>query len=435
MNALTRRLLDSPPPAGASLLNAEGKLMTIDYKNVYRDIAPKEVIIAQAVAAAKVMAGGTLPNLEQVKTGAVNYVCSLAIDKLKGPTRYLLENAVAEFQMIEGERPALPEGLPDNEEARAWRDKFDEFLIAKFDKDLQRAVGPSALGEHFTDSDVDDAEVMNVVVNEISERLAEAGRPMDNANTSEAKPSVNKTLSAAGVVEADLIPYASGVPGAKAAAEDRVIDLVEARGKVELIVGTYALRQGDNFGPFALDELLVSAFDDDNFIAGGAIERMGGTFADQPFFLAYRASPTHKEDTMSAAVAALASGSVIEPPKGAKAKKIKITKPNEAAAAPSLPAAAPPLPGAAAAPPLPPMTSATVAPGVSIDWSSIVNVWTANAQDKDEQIADALGISRGTVGNLRAGKPTRGVKANPAEVRKILLQKVALLQSAADMLA
>lgn len=413
-----------------------------DYKTIYRDIAPKDQIIAGGLAFVRGRVGAAgVVTLDALKEGCVEVVKSLAVEKLYPDFLSVVGDAVALYELLNGSRI---DSVNENR-AEAWRDDFDSALEQAIGTDLARAIGPSCMGEHFTDSDVDDEQVRNAVVREMCERLAEAAMPMDDSDPNNIKPSVNKTLSAAGIVKEDLIPYCNGVEAATdtPVATAATIDDTTARGRVEQVVGAWAIRTGlDNFDPLVLDEILVSAFDDDDFISLGGVERLGGAVADVAYFRTYgRAVPEAKQNTLDAAYLAAMTGEVIEAPKPPSGPKIKITG---AAKSPTSrrgkaqqadpPPSAPPSPGAAVSLPTP-----TAAPGVSDDWGDVARIWRENATDTDSIIAEAFGVSRGTVSNIGMGKASRATAKplSPAvrqKIAKILSEKADKLQDAANSL-
>lgn len=431
----------------------------LDYRTIYRDIAPKAVLIDGALSYARGRLGvAGIVTLDVLKEGALEVVKSLAIDKLRPGIDTLLANAVAGFVTLKGERPA-PGDRGDSDEARMeaglfearvaapWRDAFDDWLIAQIGSDLARAIGPSCMGEHFTDSDVDDPAVRAQVAIEIAHRLAESAMVMhDPGNTGDWVVSVNKTLSAAGIVDSDLLPNTSAQATAATTQEKEtmaIIDEATARARVEQVVQGFAIRTGaDAFDPILLGELLGAAFDEDSFISLGAVERMGGSKEDVDYFRAYLlAAPLEvHSNTMTAAMAALATGAVVEPPKPVKAKRIKVHAAPVPSGGPSSPSpmAPPPLapPGQVSLPSAPGGASTPLPPVAGDgDYGNVVKLWREHGKDNDESIGKHLGVSRAQVSNIGGGK----VKCplTPAQrqaIQAALNVKIAGLMSARDLL-
>ncbi len=413
-----------------------------DYKTIYAGIAPVEKIVSGALAYARARVGAAgVVTLDVLQEGSLAVIKSLAVEKLKPDVEALLADGAAMFEMLNGSRPAV------ESEAQAWRDAFDEHLMAALGTDMQKAIGPSALGEHFTDSDVDDLEVRGKVAFELAERLAESAQVYDTTNPNAVKVHAVKTLELAGVGHLDLAPHATGGT-AVAAPVAPSIDEPTARARVEQIVGAFAIRQGDNFDPIVASELLSAAFDDDHFISVGAIERMGGGVQDTPYFGAYQmAAPLEAAgNTLAAAMAALVSGAVVTAPKKTgkkikvdpKAGAIPLAPPAVVSPTPAQPAAAPPL-----APPPPPSlhpaaagASTLTAPSLNGDYAEVVRIWRAVGKDTDQSIGEAVGVSRPQVGNIATGKAKLALdQARKEALRTVLLHKSIQMQRAADLLA
>lgn len=394
-----------------------------DFKNVYRSLETRKDEIIQNARSA---VGSARVPVATLKEAAFAAATTMAAAMLAPAVAHALDNAAIEFQMMTGNRPTTNET-----ELNAWLDAFDAHMLAAFTPELQKAIGPGALGEMFSDCDLDDDKLRADAADTIALRLAEAARPLDNANTDMAKPSVNKTLSAVGIVETDLAPYALADGKAKADVEERVITEPEARGKVEAIVGAYALRIGGvAFDPLSFDALLNNAFDMDHFISVGALVELCGAekeaLSARPFFVAYmQAAPlSAKGDTMSAALAALANGKPVEPPKVTKPKPPKITPATTTAVAPPPP---PPVGQPAVAQVGVPVAAAGAgkpASAIDGDATSAIVLWRDTmTKFNDQSLADACGVSRGTIGNAAAGKAKITLTAEQREKIKATLQQ------------
>lgn len=385
----------------------------MDYLNIYRDIAPKETIVNGALAYARGRVGSHgVVTLDALKEGALEVVKTLATDKLAAWLDRLLADSSSVYEMVNGARP---DGEQD-----AWLDAFEAHLLGDLGADLQRVIGPSVIGEHFTDPDVDDPEIRLTVAREAAVHLAHNVMPMDDSDPNNVKPSINKTLSAAGVVDTDFSPYMSGKAITVSTVAKSFIDEPQARAAVERIAGAYALRMADKFDPLVLDELLASAFDDDHFISIGGIERLGGTVADQLYFASYiKAAPGEaRSNTLSAAMEAFTSGALVETPKPAAGNKIKVDgapvsgrgrKGKGATVASQATQAV-----ASASPGVPPQTVNLAVPAAvptptvpggapHSNWNDIVTLW-ADCKITDERIASFFDVSRGHISNVRAGK-------------------------------
>ncbi len=402
-----------------------------DYKNIYAGIAPVEKIVSGALAYARARVGAAgVVTLDVLQEGSLAVIKSLAVEKLKDGVEMLLADATASYQMFSGERPA-----GEGPEAHDWRDGFDMHLLDALGSDMQKAIGPSAIGEHFTDADVDDLDVRGKVAHELAERLAESAQVYDRRDPNNVKVDIAKTLNLAGVSGAELVVHAATATGRAIADAAPSIDEPTARARVEQVVGAYAIRQGDAFDPIVASELLSAAFDEDHFIAVGAIERMGGVVADQAYFAAYQAAAPLEAagNTLAAAMAALVSGAVVEAPKKT-GKKIKVDpeaglvapSPQAVAVPTSQPVVAPPL-----APPSPSKPSTQTTAGASTlatstadgDYADVVRIWRKVGKDTDQSIGEAVGVSRPQVGNIAAGKAKLALDPAQKEALKRLLQQ------------
>lgn len=397
----------------------------LPYSQIFTMMADhKSAILAEGVRQAQTMANGGLPTLDMIKGACADYARHIAKSWLLPGAIETLQKAVAGYVAQMG--PRQDGSDPD---AVAWRDAFDEHIMDVIGKDMLRDIGQDFIGEWITDSEIDNPDTLNRAAQVMTERLVEA------AVKNRAPGAV---LSEIGIVHADLLPYCA-VPSAEQAAaakiEAKPIDEAVARAHVERIVGNYAIKLGAaNFDMVAVGELLKSAFDDEEFLALGYIETLGGARADWPYFAAYmKASPTHLSDTLNAAFMASITGQVVDMPKGApkppKEKKERKTKATTGGGETSATGAPP----AGIAAPLP--RTDTSRPGEAADLRRVIELMREHGSDGEEALGKVLGVSRGTVNNIvkkgKAWTPTDDVKT---KVFELLCHRIDGLTHARDLL-
>lgn len=382
----------------------------------------KAAILAEGVRQAQMLAPGALPTLDMIKGACVGYAREIGKQWLLPGAIETLQGAVTTYATQMGPRPGTA-GDPDEV---AWRDAFDEHIMDVIGKENLRDIGQDFIGEWLTDSEIDNPDTLNRAAQVMTDRL------LDAAAKGRAPGAL---LAEIGIVHSDLLPFcaAPSADQVKAAAiEAKPIDEAVARGHVERVVGAYGIKLGAaNFDMVAVTELLKSAFDDEEFLALGYIETLGGKREDWPYFAAYaKASPTHIDDTVNAAFMAAITGQVVEMPKVApkppKEKKERKTKATAGAANPAVGAPPPPVSVATA-----PATTA----GEAADLRRVIELMREHGSDGEEALGKVLGVSRGTVNNIvkkgKAWAPTPEVKA---EVKALLMSRIGGLQAAVDLL-
>jgi len=408
----------------------------LPYSQIFTMMAAhKAAILAEGVRQAQMLAPGALPTLDMMKGACVGYAREIGKQWLLPGAIETLQGAVATYQTQMGPRPATPISAGDPDSI-AWRDAFDEHIMDVIGKDMLRDIGQDFIGEWLTDSEIDNPDTLTRAAQVMTDRLLDAA-VRGRAN--------GALLAEMDITMTDLAPY--GTPPSadqvKAAAiEAKPIDEAVARGHVERIVGAYGIKLGAaNFDMVAVTELLKSAFDDEEFLALGYIETMGGKREDWPYFAAYaKASPTHIDDTVNAAFMAAITGQVVEMPKGAPKppKEKKLTKKELALLAKGEAALKPPPLVVAEGTVSPPVV---LAPGTvakaseAADLRRVIELMREHGSDGEEALGKVLGVSRGTVNNIvkkgKAWVPTLEVQQ---AVIDLLDSRIKGLQEARDML-
>lgn len=399
----------------------------LPYAQIFTMMADhKSAILAEGVRQAQTMANGGLPTLDMIKGACAGYARDIAKGWLLPGAIETLQGAVTTFMAAAGPRPA-------GELASAWNDLFDEHIMDAIGVDTLRDIGQDFIGEWLTDSEIDNPDTLNRAAQVMTERLVEAA--VKNR-------APGALLAEIPIVMEDLTPYCAPPTAEQAAAakiEAKPIDEAVARAHVERTVGAYAIKIGAaNFNPAAVAEVLKLAFDDEEFLALGSIEAMGGTRADWPYFSAYmKASPSHIGDTVNAAFMASITGQVVDMPKGApKApKKKKERKTKATAGGPTAPAVVAPPPQPAGSAPVAATGAAASAAGEAADLRRVIELMRDHGSDGEEALGKVLGVSRGTVNNIvkkgKAWTPTPEVKA---AVKALLMTRIGGLQAAVDLL-
>lgn len=395
----------------------------LPFATVFTMLAPqKEAILAEAVAQARSISGGGMPLFETVKSSTYAQAVAMAANTLRPGCDKLLSDAVTMFQLTVGPRP------DDEAAAISWRDQFDEHLLDAMGADVTRAVSQDFIGEYMTDSNVDEPDMRVRVAQIMADRLVDAavkGR------------TPGQVLSEIGIVADDMAKFAQPVQDGQAKwnaeAAIAMIDEPQARARVEQIAGKWAIKAGiAAFDPAALADALKLCFDEELFLALGPIEALGGTKEDFPFFAAYwkAASSTAINDTVAAAMNAAIVGAVVETPKGKPVKKVRIDKENATDAVVQPPKQTPPAPSAA----MPPATAGGAAP--KDDYANLIKLMREHSADNDTEIGTLIGKTRGTVGNIAAGKaPCKLTPDQISNLRVLLGKRIAGLQAALAMLA
>lgn len=394
----------------------------LPYAQIFTMMADhKSAILAEGVRQAQTMASGGLPTLDMIKGACAGYARDIAKGWLLPGAIETLQKAVAGYVAQMG--PRQKGSGPD---AVAWRDAFDEHIMDEIGKEDLTAIGQDFIGEWLTDSEIDNPDTLNRAAQVMTERLVEAA--VKNR-------APGALLAEIGIVMEDLAPYCAPPTAEQAAAakiEAAPIDEAVARAHVERLAGNYAIKIGAaNFNMAAVTEVLKLAFDDEEFLALGSIEAMGGTRADWPYFNAYmKASPSHLSDTVNAAFMASITGQVVDMPKGApkppKEKKDRKGKKSEATAG----VASPPSVGAP-----PPPASVAAAPaktaGEAADLRRVIELMREHGSDGEEALGKVLGVSRGTVNNIvKKGKAWTPDPVVAAKVRELLRQRIDGLNAA-----
>lgn len=395
----------------------------LPYSQIFTMMAAhKAAILAEGVRQAQMLAPGALPTLDMIKGACVGYARDIAKQWLLPGAIETLQKAVTTYQAHAGPRP--PAGTPV-EVTSPWNDGFDEEIMDVIGKNTLRDIGQDFIGEWLTDSEIDNPDTLTRAAQIMTDRLCDA------ATRGRAPGAV---LAEIGIVHSDLLPYcvAPSADQMKAAAiEAAPIDEAVARAHVERLAGGYAIRIGAaNFDLVAVTELLAACFDDEEFLALGHIERLGGKREDWPYFAAYmKASPTHVADTANAAFMASITGQLVEPPKNAPKPK-KLTKKEQAALAKANEVAPPPVvaPGSDAAPTQQPV-------GEAADLRRVIELMREHGSDGEEALGKILGVSRGTVNNIvKKGKSWAPTDDVQLKVQELLQKRIKGLQEAADML-
>lgn len=397
----------------------------LPYSQIFTMMAAhKAAILAEGVRQAQMMANGGKPTLDMMKGACVAYARDIGKQWLMPGAIETLQGAVTTYVAQMGPRADNIEAA-QSPDAAAWSDAFDEHIMDTIGEDMLRDIGQDFIGEWLTDSEIDNPDTLNRAAQVMTERLVDA------AVKGRAPGAV---LSEIGIVHSDILPYCAA-PSAEQEAAAKIeavpIDEAVARAHVERIAGNYAIKLGAaNFDMVAVTELLKSAFDDEEFLALGYIETLGGKREDWPYFNAYmKASPSHLSDTVNAAFMASITGQVVDMPKGApkppkekKERKPKATTGDDA-------------PVAGAAPPAG-VTAPVAAPaGEAADLRRVIELMREHGSDGEEALGKILGVSRGTVNNIvkkgKAWTPTVTVKD---AVKDRLMIRIGGLQAAVDLL-
>jgi len=386
--------------------------------------AHKAAILAEGVRQAAPMAPGGTPTVEMLKSSVFGYAREVAKGWLLPGAVELLQGAVSTYHTQMGPRPQTDINDPDN---IAWCDAFDEHIMDAMGVERVRDVGQDFIGEHVTGSEIDTPDTLTRVAQIMVDNLVEAAVKAR---------SHGQVLAEIGIVSEDLAPHAAPQTAEQAktaAVADRVIGEPEARARVERVVGMFAIKAGiAAFDAAALGETLKLCFDDEEFLALGPIEAMGGTRDDVPFFMAYhKASPTCIADTVNAAMMAAMTGAVVEPPKDVKVPKAKkltkkqIAEQEKAAVAPN----------AVAPPPVQTATSDLSKPA-GVDYSPAIKALREMRLATDEDLGTMIGQSRGTVNNIvKKDRACSLDSTQRAGLIKAVQERIAGLQNALTLLA
>lgn len=357
--------------------------MTIPTSGVFALLAPhKADILASALQQAQ--ASGAQPTVEMVKSAGLVVARAMAVELLRPQCKAKLDVAVTMHGFTGGPRPTSP---IDDPTYVKWREDFDQCIMDTLGEDICKAAGQDWLGEHATDSEIDEMAVREAAAHAMARNIVQA-------NILERQP--GQVLAEIGIVAEDLAGVAPQSATAATSTASAVLSISEstARGHVERLVGTKAIADmaAGAYNPDKLVELLKGAFDDDPFLPLGFIEQLGGTQADQPYFAAYfkAAGKEAIANTAQAAMMAGLTGQIVEMPKDApKPKKGKKT----ATEAPPPIVAAPPV-----APPAPPR-----APGDD-DITDVIKLMLLHGGDSQEEVGKLVGKSRAHINNVKAGK-------------------------------
>lgn len=394
----------------------------VPYSTVFTLMAAsKDAVLAEGVRQAQTMAGATKPTLDQIKIATFGYAKQVAASWVLPGLIELFTNASAAFVQAMGPRPGTAMDDPDYV---AWRDAFDEHVLDALGVDMVRDASQDFIGEYINDTAIDDPDTRNRASQILADRLIDAavkGR------------TPGQVLAEIGIAKEDMASHAQPETPAQAAASTAdaapVIEEAHARAHVERLVGAYAIGLGvAGFDPAAVGVMLKEAFDTEEFVALGPIERMGGKRVDWPFFVAYaKASPTHVDDTVNAAFMAAMTGALVEPPKDMpKPKKLtkkQIAEQAKAAAATASPTVAPP-PVVAASQPAGPQTA-------GVDYAAVIKALHEHNLAGGEALGKMIGVSRGTIDNIvKKGRACQLTEEHKATLRKAIEERVIGLQTA-----
>jgi hypothetical protein len=379
-------------------------------------LAPrKDEILAGAVAQGRIMASGSQPTLDMVKTAGLERAKHMLLDTLAPQCQALLDTAATMFPLIHGPRPEMPANDPAYIE---WKDQFDEYIMDTIGQDALRLAGQDFIGEFLTESEIDEDAIRNAAA-------AKMAANMVRTAVSDRQP--GQVLAEIGIVHDDLIKVAVVPAGGGAAPAGEPVNEGVARAHVERLVGAWAIKLG--MADFTLEkatEVLRGAFDDDDFLPLSYIEVLGGTPADAPYFRAYHkaAGKDAVSNTANAAMMAALTGTLVEMPKDAP--KPKKTKKSATVVDPVVP---PPPPSVLTQAP----TEAAGDP--EDDIADVFKLVKQHSSDSVDALAAFVGKSRAWMNNVIQGKTA--CKASAAQrnaLRTHLETRKAGLQAAIDRL-